>query len=147
MHALDQVCFARGIAYSIAELLYYLRKPGAANIVAEDAAGGLAGFALAYPVEFGTRRAAHLITIDVAPGARRAGVATALMDAVESALAAAGAAVMRLEVAVDNLAAQQFYQRRGYERGKLLPGYYLGTLDAFAMEKPLSPQAAVDVFR
>jgi len=42
-----------------------------------------------------------------------------------------------LEVAVDNDAAQAFYQRHGFVRTGRIPGYYLGRIDALVMEKSL----------
>ena len=39
--------------------------------------------------------------------------------------------------AVDNTAAQEFYVRHGFARTGRIPGYYLGRIDALAMEKQL----------
>jgi ribosomal protein S18 acetylase RimI-like enzyme len=50
----------------------------------------------------------------VRPGARGEGVGSALLAAAESALAAAGADVVVLEVLADNAAARRFYDRQGY---------------------------------
>ena len=43
-----------------------------------------------------------------------------------------------LEVAVDNLAAQLFYQHHGFTVTGTIPGYYNGALDAFQMERPIA---------
>ena len=61
-----------------------------------------------------------------------------LYDEAERLLRAAGATTMLLEVAVDNTTAQEFYQRHGFVRIGRIPGYYLGRIDALAMEKKLS---------
>lgn len=137
LYALDQLCYRSGIAYSIQEMRYYLRRRGAVSILAEDSKGLLAGFAIAEPVRYGRSAAGHIITIDVAPERLRQGIGTLLMDAMESRLAGAGVTLLRLEVAVDNPAAQQFYRSRGFVQRETIRGYYMGTLDALVMEKLL----------
>ena len=137
LHALDQLCYPPGIAYSLAEMRYYLARPGAVCIVAEDEAGGLAGFAIAHPARYGKLPGGHIVTIDVAGELVRRGVGTRLMAAVEGQLIAAGVRLLRLEVAVDNLGAQAFYRRLGFKAKGAIPGYYLGKVDAILMEKEL----------
>lgn len=138
LYALDQACFMPGIAWSKAELQYFLKYPGNISLVAEDETAHIAGFAIA-----GTqlRRGAvlgRLITIDIDPSQRRRGIGHMLYDEAERLLRAAGATTMLLEVAVDNTTAQEFYQRHGFVRIGRIPGYYLGRIDALAMEKKLS---------
>jgi ribosomal protein S18 acetylase RimI-like enzyme len=84
------------------------------------------------------RRAGHIITIDVLPEARRSGVGSALLNAVEDRLRQAGAEIVRLETAVDNAAAIQFYKRKEYFVEKTLRGYYSNQLDALVMSKDLT---------
>jgi [ribosomal protein S18]-alanine N-acetyltransferase len=144
LYALDQTCFAPGIAWSKAELLYFLRHPHNFAVVAEgDQPGaggkepGIAGFAIAGTLRRRGSIVGRLITIDVRADARRQGLGHALMAAVEERLRAARAAAIILEVAVDNAPAQAFYERHGFARTGRIPGYYLGRIDALAMEKPL----------
>lgn len=141
LYAIDQSCFAPGIAWSKAELHYFLRHPHNFALVAEgDAADGketILGFAIA-----GTRRrqgqlSGHLITIDVREEHRRRGVGDALLAAIEERLRAREIGTVGLEVAVDNAGAQGFYARHGFVRTGRIPGYYLGRIDALAMEKTL----------
>jgi ribosomal-protein-alanine N-acetyltransferase len=137
LYALDQACFAPGIAWSKAELGYFLRYPHNFGIVAEGDEAQIAGFAIA-----GTQRRrgaiiGRLITIDVRQKMRRHGVGHQLLQEAEERLRAAGATAIVLEVAVDNSAAQAFYERHGFARTGRIPGYYLGRIDALAMEKPL----------
>jgi [ribosomal protein S18]-alanine N-acetyltransferase len=149
LHALDQVCYPPGIAYSKSEMRYYLRRPGAVSILAEDTpdpttqSPRLLGFAIAEPLRYGKAIAGHVITIDVAPSARRQRIGTILMDALENRLAAAGVTLLRLEVAVDNQPAQTFYTQRGFTPRETIRNYYQGTLDALVMEKALPAKAAV----
>jgi [ribosomal protein S18]-alanine N-acetyltransferase len=137
LFALDQACFAPGIAWSKAELAYFLKYPGNIGLVAEDEASTLAGFAIAGPQRRRGVLIARLITIDVRLELRRQGVGHALLVAMEERLRAAGAQSLLLEVAVDNATAQAFYERHGFTRTGRIPGYYLGRIDALVMEKPL----------
>lgn len=137
LYALDQACFAPGISWSQAELQYFLRYPGNLAVVAEED-GRIAGFAIA-----GTQRrrgtlVGRLITIDVDSSMRRRGVGHRLMQTLEEQLRARGAGAILLEVATDNLGAQEFYAQHGFARTGRIPGYYLGRIDALVMEKPLS---------
>lgn len=136
LYALDQACFAPGIAWSKAELGYFLRYPGNIGLVAEEA-GGIAGFAIAGVQRRPGQPLGRLITIDVRDTARRRGVGEKLLAAVEARLRAAGATALMLEVAEDNEAAQAFYVRHGFVQTGRIPGYYLDRIDAFTMEKPL----------
>ena len=156
---IDQLCFPPGISYSKQELKHYIQRPRAFTLVAErmseptdglpDARSGswsssegsgspaqpaVLGFAVA---ESNARGSGHVITIDVMPEARRAGVGSALMAEVESRLRASGCRYVYLETAVNNRAAMAFYKRRKYELVKTIPRYYEGGLDAFLLVKPL----------
>jgi [ribosomal protein S18]-alanine N-acetyltransferase len=137
LYALDQACFAPGIAWSKAEMSYFLKYPKNFGLLAEDAEGRLAGFAIAGTLRRRGETIGRLITIDVWAEFRRQGLGHALLEAVEAQLRAAGATAEILEVAVDNRAAQAFYQRHGFVAEGRIPGYYLGRIDALAMEKPL----------
>jgi [ribosomal protein S18]-alanine N-acetyltransferase len=137
LYAIDQSCFGPGIAWSRAELFYFLKHPRNFSLVAEDEQAAIVGFAVA-----GLRRgrgelAGHLITIDVRAAERRRGVGQALLAATEERLRARNAGSIELEVAVDNRAALEFYERQGFVRTGRIPGYYLGRIDALTMEKAL----------
>jgi ribosomal-protein-alanine N-acetyltransferase len=138
LYALDQACFDPGIAWSKAELLYFLRYPGNIGVLAEDESGRLAGFAIAGKQRRQGAIFGRLITIDVDSPVRRRGVGHVLLEEIERQLRAAGATAVLLEVAVDNATAQRFYERHGFIRTGRIPGYYLGRIDALVMEKQLS---------
>ena len=137
LYALDQACFAPGISWSQAELQYFLRYPGNLAVVAEES-GRIAGFAIAGMQRRQGMLVGRLITIDVDSSMRRRGVGNGLMQTLEEQLRARGAGAILLEVAVDNLGAQEFYARHGFVRTGRIPGYYLGRIDALVMEKALS---------
>lgn len=129
LHDIDQICFPAYMAYSRAELRYYLGHPSAIRKVAEIA-GKIVGFAIGH-IE--PRKRAHVITLDVEPEARRRKVGSALMEALHEEFRGRGVVLVELEVDTANEAAQRFYARLGYERGELLPGYYKARGDACRM--------------
>ena len=140
---MDQVCFDPLLAYSRPELAVYMRRPGAFTLVAESSAVEAGHDAPPAPkiggfiVAEARRREGHIITIDVLPELRRAGVGSLLLQAAEDRLRAAGATGVELETAVDNAAAIQFYKRKEYFVEKTIRGYYSNHLDALVMRKQL----------
>ena len=122
------------MAYSRAELAFYMGRMRAFALVAEGEAGAVLGFIVAES----RRRSGHIITIDVVAEARRLGVGSALLTAAEDQLREAGAEVVTLETAVNNDAAIRFYKEKGYFVEKTVHGYYSGQLDALEMVKELA---------
>ncbi|HZQ20607.1 MAG TPA: N-acetyltransferase [Terriglobales bacterium] len=143
---LDQSCFAPGIAYSRYELLTYMRRPGAFTLVAESTelssrGTSILGFVVA---ETGRRETGHVITIDVQAAARRYGVGSTLLSAAEEKLRIAKSHAIRLETAVDNTSALQFYKRHGYDVIRVIPHYYSNSVDALLLEKNLLSVKSAD---
>lgn len=137
-YQLDQQCFPPGIAFTRADFRAYLSQAHSVALLAEaTTTGALLGFILAGQRRKGADRFGYVITIDVAEAMRRQGLGRALLFAAERKLQESGLETMRLEVAVDNLAAQQFYEQEGYQRIGTIPNYYMGSLDAYVMEKAL----------
>lgn len=133
LFALDQICFRPGIAYSKAELQYFLFHPRSISVVAENERG-IAGFAIVEFLLENGRRIGHIVTIDVSPALRRQGVGRQLMDELLDFCRKARAVLLRLEVAVDNDAALAFYRGRGFTETGRIRGFYMGRLDALQME-------------
>lgn len=138
LFALDQKCFRRGIAYSRAELEYFLFHPRSISVVAESD-DGVAGFAIVEFLLENGRRVGHIVTIDVDPVQRRQGVGLLLMDGLLDFCKKAEAALLRLEVAVDNEGALAFYRKLGFAETGRIPGFYMGRLDALQMRLNLPP--------
>ena len=144
--ALDQSCFAAGIAYTRDELAAFLSHPSAFSVLLEDRPtrsrprGELLGFAIARTLRSRGKGVFHIITIDVAPTARRRGVGTLLMKWMTDKGQELRLQALRLEVAVDNADALGFYTRMGFAEVGRIAGYYLGTIDALVLECRLNPR-------
>jgi ribosomal-protein-alanine N-acetyltransferase len=140
---MDQICFDPQLAYSRPELAVYMRRPGAFTLVAESESGdarqngGQPEKIIGFIIAEARRPTGHIITIDVLPEARRAGIGSSLLREAEDRLRRAGATIVELETAVDNAAAIQFYKRKEYFVEKTVPGYYSNQLDALVMRKDL----------
>lgn len=135
---IDQSCFVEGIAYSKEEMRYFLGVPTSITLVGlQDQA--IMGFIIAD--RFRPRRASRsvgkIITIDVAPAAQHSGMGTSLISGVERELKQAGCDYVSLEVAIDNDPALRFYKKHGYSVLKVLPRYYLDSIDGLLMGKRL----------
>ena len=138
---IDQVCFLEGIAYSAEELRYFLNMPAAITLVAVDDADRrmVQGFIVAdrFRQRRATRPMGRVITIDVAPGTQHRGVGTLLLTAAEQRLREDGCDYISLETAVDNDPALRFYKKHGYSVLRVLPRYYLDSIDGLLMGKKL----------
>ncbi len=135
---IDQACFIEGIAYSKEEMRYFVAMPTAISLVGMQGKV-IMGFIIAD--RFRPRRALRsmgkIITIDVAPQAQHSGIGTLLMSSAESELKKEGCDYVSLEVAVDNEPALRFYKKHGYSVLKVLPRYYLDSIDGLLMGKKL----------
>lgn len=79
---------------------------------------------------------AELITIGVAPDARRTGIAAAMIGIMEGELKKSGVKSVFLEVAENNTPARKLYEQNGYVQIGVRPKYYDG-VDAIMMKKDL----------
>jgi ribosomal-protein-alanine N-acetyltransferase len=132
--AIHAASFERERAWSAREFAALLDDP---HVFAVDAPEGAAGFALGRAVA----GEAELLTLAVAPPARRRGRGRALLAAFEQGARERGACEAFLEVAADNAPAVALYAGAGYsERGRR-PGYYsraAGAVDALLMGRALA---------
>ncbi len=131
---IDQACFARGISYTRRELAFYIARKRGFTLVAEHD-GKIIGFIV---VDRNRQNEGHVITIDVLPEARRAGLGSHLMASAEERLRGLACSMVFLETAVDNAAAIAFYKRLGYSVVHIIPHYYLDTIDALVLAKNLA---------
>ena len=137
---IDKRCFIEGIAYDADELRHFFNLPTAATLVAEETkTGAIHGFLVA---DRRSRRGApgcmgRVITIDVVPEQQHLGIGTLLITQAEKELKRGGCDQVVLEVAVNNQRALRFYKKHGYSVLKVLPNYYLDSIDGLMMGKRL----------
>ena len=114
--ALHARCFAEGPPrpWSAAEIAALLADPTTIPVLRPE------GFALGRAAA----GEAELLTLAVAPEARRRGLGTALVAAFEAEARARGAGEAFLEVAESNAGARALYARLGYLPAGRRPGYY-----------------------
>ena len=86
---------------------------------------------------------AELLTLAVAPEARRQGIGRAMLAEALDRAARRGAVTMHLEVAADNTPALALYDRAGFARTGRRPGYYRSPVgqrtDALLLARALPP--------
>jgi ribosomal protein S18 acetylase RimI-like enzyme len=80
---------------------------------------------------------AHIITLDVAPGQRRKGLGTTLLNEMEKHFRYHEVRAVLLETAVENESGIAFWEHHGYRTEAVLKKYYLGRMDAYEMRKRL----------
>jgi hypothetical protein len=116
LNEIDQACFAPGISYSPGEMARFTGHRFSQTWVAEEA-GEIVGFLIA-------KREPR-------------GVGSVLMDAAEQWAREQELALIGLETAQDNLAAQRFYAARGYRKVDNVENYYADGTAAWIMVKSL----------
>ncbi|MDE3135255.1 MAG: GNAT family N-acetyltransferase [Acidobacteriota bacterium] len=133
LYRIDRACYEPGIAYSRRMLREYLELPESRCLVAL-LGQEIAGFVIAVWQDW----YAHVITIDVGEQARRHGVGSALMSAIEKQMAQAGVRMVELETALNNHPAIAFWQKLGYRAVSVYPRYYQNRTDAYRMVKEIA---------
>ncbi|MER3547076.1 MAG: GNAT family N-acetyltransferase, partial [Rhodanobacteraceae bacterium] len=111
----------------------HVASASAAVLVAEKA-GKVAGCALLF-FRRGSKRA-RLYSIAISHAARGRGAGAALLQAAEDEARKRGCDTMRLEVRSDNAAAIALYEKCGYSRRRLEPGFYENGAAAWRYQKP-----------
>ena len=98
-----------------------------------EAAGEVAGFVIGEvrDWEFGSPPCGWVFAIDVRPGARLAGVGTALLEAISARFRAAGVTKLRTMLARDNTLILSFFRSQGMMAGPLI-----------SLEMELAPEPA-----
>ncbi len=132
-YQLDQSCFEEGISYTRGQIRDFLTREGAIALVVDDAddAERLAAFAIGHVAG----RRGHVVTIDIAAGARRRGLGRIVLEELLARMARAGARDVRLEVDTRNTNAIRFYESMGFKTTRTLPDYYGADLDGLRMTR------------
>jgi ribosomal-protein-alanine N-acetyltransferase len=123
---LHRACFEE--PWSRSDLAHLLALPGGFGLIArlfEGRLGGLDGVrGVGFSICRVVRDESELLSIGVSPAWRRRGVASELLRASMGRCREWGAHTMFLEVAVDNISAQDLYALHGFERVGTRPDYY-----------------------
>ena len=135
LSALHGRCFPK--AWSVQTFVDQLASPGvSAFCAAADIDDPPQGFAVLRAIA----GEAEILTIGVEPQARRRGLGRRLVEVCAEGARAGDAAVIHLEVAINNAAALACYLAAGFSRTGRRPGYYAGPsgrIDAVLLSRPL----------
>jgi len=139
MFRLDEACFELPFRFTRAMMRRFAEVKKARVVIAEE--NGLAGFCIVHVERVDGGRVGYVVTLDVAVGFRRRGLAAELMRQVEAQAFEAGCGAMVLHVFVGNDGAIRFYERCGYERWARAEGFYGEGGDAWVYRKALGDGA------
>ncbi len=139
MHRLDLQCFTPAFQFNLETMRQMAEDESAIVCVAERGpTHEIVGFVILHLLRSSARKDAYVVTLDVAPEARRTGIATIMLTHAEQQARSAGAHRVALHVAVENAPAIRFYERQRYTRAGLAKGFYREVgLDAFIYAKQL----------
>lgn len=139
MYRLDLLCFTPTFQFDEETMRQAAEAESAIVVIVERVKSReMAGFVILHLEESGAKKYAYVVTLDVAPNARRSGIATLMLTHAEEQARAAGARRVALHVAVDNTAAIQFYERQKYVKAGIAPGFYReAKIDALIYTKQL----------
>ena len=149
MSAGDKIVRASAACAEPLALVHAAAFPAAERWTAEAIAGLLAMpacFGLLHPAGgmlLGRAMAeeAEVLTVAVAPDARRRGIGTALIARAVGEASARGARSLFLEVSAENAPARQLYGAAGFTEIGRRRGYYAGGADALVMKRALRDHA------
>ncbi len=132
--ALEAQCFATD-RLSKRQFQHWLKAKNRVFLVAKAGNGDLLGYGLVI-MRKGTRLA-RLYSIALSQSARGTGLSGRLLTALEQGSVDMGKFFMRLEVANNNQAAIQLYQKQGYKVFGVYQKYYEDESDALRMQKSI----------
>jgi len=136
--ALDDVCFDPPFRFSGSAMRGFVQAINARVTIADAADGSIAGFCVLHIQHVQPHPVGYIVTLDVAPGARRQGLAGELMARAEAQALEAGCAAVALHVFTGNAAAIRFYERRGYVFSHRAAAFYARGVDALVYSKRLA---------
>ena len=131
--AIHAAAFVGAEAWDAALFARQLAMPGVFGLLHPDAGLLLARLAADQ---------AEILTLAVAPPARRRGVGMELLRKAAAEAAARGGATLFLEVSAGNAAARALYAAAGFRQVGRRGAYYADGSDALVLALPLSPGAA-----
>jgi ribosomal-protein-alanine N-acetyltransferase len=135
MAAIHRTAFPRGEAWGTDAIALQLALPGVIGWL--DRRGGMILARVAADE-------VEVLTLAVAPAARRQGLGTRLLDAAMTLATSRGARVAFLEVSIGNGAARTLYARAGFTPTGRRPHYYADGTDALVLRRTLTPASQGD---
>lgn len=142
--ALHEACFTMPRPWSAQEIGALLAEPSC-FLLTEPAGGSAGGAMQGFLIGREAGGEAELLTLAVAPGARRSGTGRRLTESFLRRAAERGAETAFLEVAASNAPAIALYLAAGFRRAGLRRGYYRSAggqrEDALVLSKPLIASA------
>ena len=102
MFQLDEICFEAPFQFDWESMRMFAEAKTAIALVAEDDGGEIAGCLIVHVEGAGGGRRGDVVTLDVAPTCRRAGLAGRMMDKAERQVGLVGGRWMELHVFVEN---------------------------------------------
>jgi ribosomal-protein-alanine N-acetyltransferase len=131
-------------SWTAPDIAALMRASGGFALLAEDDAGAAQGFILGRALA----GEAEIMTLAVAPAARRKGLGRELVEALAKEAVGRDARTLFLEVAADNEGAIALYKAIGFERAGLRRAYYARPggprMDALVLRRPLNSQPPDD---
>ena len=134
LYQLDMRCFMDGEAYERETFRFLLNNPKAIARQIRSDYDEMAAFGIGVIEENGI---GHITTVGVAPEYRRRGLARLILHEIERSFAARSVSTIRLEVRINNQAAQQLYEQIGYVIIQRMGKYYSNGDDGYLMVKSL----------
>ncbi|MEO6726600.1 MAG: N-acetyltransferase [Blastocatellia bacterium] len=134
LYQLDMRCFMDGEAYERETFKFLLNNPKAIARQIRSDCNEMAAFGIGVIEDNGI---GHITTVGVAPEYRRRGLARLTLHEIERSFAARSVTTIRLEVRVNNQAAQQLYEQIGYVIIQRMGKYYSNGDDGYLMVKSL----------
>ncbi len=139
IYSLDEDCFVVAFRFDRESMREFAEARNAICLIAERGGGGLAGFVIVHLDAMAAGLRGYVVTLDVAEGVRREGVASKLMVEAERRARVVGALQMELHVFTGNEGAIRLYERMGYSRLAVRRRFYRTSgLDAFLYHKELA---------
>jgi ribosomal-protein-alanine N-acetyltransferase len=121
-YRIEKECFTSE-TYTWEQLAYLLRSSSTISFRARKR-NEIVGFIIGMMENYGKTTVGHIVTIDVLPKHRRAGVGLRLLDKLEKEFVGQGVKTIYLEVRIDNQAARRLYAKKGYTQLEPLENYY-----------------------
>ena len=121
LYTIEEQCFNEE-AFTKRQIAYLLTDYNTIALVAK-ADNEVAGFVI-IQIELDNNEFGHIVTLNIAPNYRHKGIATKLMQEIESLLKQRGVSECHLEVREDNNPAIKLYQKLGYQTMGKLDRYY-----------------------